>query len=758
MKIKSVAFKNYKKLESESFNFNDGINEIHENNEFGKSTIIEGINDAFSLKTDLENKTTKGKDISPVIEIKFKINDNTYTLKTNSQDQSISIKGDDGTDIEKKDKIEGFFNKKQLKFFPLIVGNLLTIKERDLSTDLAKNKIKELIDSLFSIKKIDDLNKRINDIIGSKNNFVGDFAKRYNLFNEKLLNIENELEMLEKEFNEYEEDKIKLKNVYKEYNELKEKFKKLGDQKKNLSDILKIKEKQNIEKNIQEARKKLDNLTKEKENIEKELKKLESNIIQKEKLKTEFNEKLVNIKGELKLLEQYEKELKKLEEELKEIEQLKEKLENLKNSIKPYSDFKTEKLKEILAEWKSYEKIKKNAQKGMINIINANENVTINDNEYKKNAKVEFENEAYISYKDLKLKIFTSSEIGKLDEKIKDYCNKFSSKENLVKIIKCFDDKDKLEIRLKDLKIEEKQKRREELKNEIEKRKVLVEENQRLDENIKKIGSELEKLKEKENILRDKKSKVLKELGSYQEKIKVEEEKEKEIGDIEEIINNIPYGIVKKYEAKELNEIKDELTSVENELNELENKIRELEQDKAYLEAKVEKVPNKSHLESKRKEKKNLDEKINSMKRMKEILLSSKDIIKNLTEEINKEFLSDFEKKVSERFSKITKGEYSDVNFEVGSIVTDKNSFEKNWSVKRKDGTIFKVDELSDGTKAQLLLSARLALIEKLINSKAFILLDEPFAYFDPERERETREIFKSLAEEGWQIIIMSAK
>jgi len=69
------------------------------------------------------------------------------------------------------------------------------------------------------------------------------------------------------------------------------------------------------------------------------------------------------------------------------------------------------------------------------------------------------------------------------------------------------------------------------------------------------------------------------------------------------------------------------------------------------------------------------------------------------------------------------------------------------------------IDELSDGTKTQLLLAARLALIELLMGEKpCFLMLDEPFAYFDNDRKEQAMEILKGLTEEGWQIIIVSAR
>jgi DNA repair exonuclease SbcCD ATPase subunit len=63
------------------------------------------------------------------------------------------------------------------------------------------------------------------------------------------------------------------------------------------------------------------------------------------------------------------------------------------------------------------------------------------------------------------------------------------------------------------------------------------------------------------------------------------------------------------------------------------------------------------------------------------------------------------------------------------------------------------------GNKFNTLLSIRLALISSFLGTNtAFLLLDEPFAYFDRQREQKAREVLASLCKFGWQIILVSAK
>ncbi len=98
------------------------------------------------------------------------------------------------------------------------------------------------------------------------------------------------------------------------------------------------------------------------------------------------------------------------------------------------------------------------------------------------------------------------------------------------------------------------------------------------------------------------------------------------------------------------------------------------------------------------------------------------------------------------------------MRFETESLFFDGDTFKTKWRAIRKDGRSFPVNELSDGTSSQLLLSARLALIRLFFDRRAFLLLDEPFACFGYDRPQKTLDILHSITKEGWQVIVMSAK
>jgi exonuclease SbcC len=106
--------------------------------------------------------------------------------------------------------------------------------------------------------------------------------------------------------------------------------------------------------------------------------------------------------------------------------------------------------------------------------------------------------------------------------------------------------------------------------------------------------------------------------------------------------------------------------------------------------------------------------------------------------------------RVEPLISRITSGRYSRINIEEGKKGLEFNvmSDEKgDWAAE---------DELSQATKEQLYLSARLALIELIAaGKKPVILLDDPFAHFDDERLKACLDILKEWSN-TFQMIIFA--
>ncbi len=130
-------------------------------------------------------------------------------------------------------------------------------------------------------------------------------------------------------------------------------------------------------------------------------------------------------------------------------------------------------------------------------------------------------------------------------------------------------------------------------------------------------------------------------------------------------------------------------------------------------------------------------------------------IAKDIFDKLKKEE----EKKIAELFSqdslairyfrKITNGLYRDIIYEpeTGEI-----------KVMRNDGLKLSAGQLSGGTWDQLYFAIRLSLAEKIINEKAFFILDDPFIKADPDRLISLFNTLKDLSQEGWQIIYLSSK
>ncbi len=70
------------------------------------------------------------------------------------------------------------------------------------------------------------------------------------------------------------------------------------------------------------------------------------------------------------------------------------------------------------------------------------------------------------------------------------------------------------------------------------------------------------------------------------------------------------------------------------------------------------------------------------------------------------------------------------------------------------------LEEISSGTQRQIMLAVRLALSQELVNStvdgKQFIFLDEPFAFFDQERTRNSLKVLPNLSDDITQIWIVA--
>jgi exonuclease SbcC len=104
----------------------------------------------------------------------------------------------------------------------------------------------------------------------------------------------------------------------------------------------------------------------------------------------------------------------------------------------------------------------------------------------------------------------------------------------------------------------------------------------------------------------------------------------------------------------------------------------------------------------------------------------------------------------SRAFEQITGGRYTEVAYDADS---------HDLVVERQDGRTFRPEVLSQGTKDQLYFATRISLAQQLLgNTPGFLLLDDPFLAADPDRLNQGFRTLQELADNGWQILYLTAK
>jgi len=135
-----------------------------------------------------------------------------------------------------------------------------------------------------------------------------------------------------------------------------------------------------------------------------------------------------------------------------------------------------------------------------------------------------------------------------------------------------------------------------------------------------------------------------------------------------------------------------------------------------------------------------------------EICRSAITIFREITEEEGNR-ISDLLSKESiapRVFSEITEGRYTSIEY---------RPEDQQILAVHKDGTKFRVDQLSRGARDQLYFAIRMALGEKLLKGKAgFFILDDPFLASDLKRTSTQSRIMKGMVDRGWQILYFTAR
>ena len=115
---------------------------------------------------------------------------------------------------------------------------------------------------------------------------------------------------------------------------------------------------------------------------------------------------------------------------------------------------------------------------------------------------------------------------------------------------------------------------------------------------------------------------------------------------------------------------------------------------------------------------------------------------------------TDIQLKALDYFKKITGNAFNEV------IVKSGKKGETSYALKNNLGLQMSGPEfLSDGTRDQLFFALRFAMINQFSSTEPkFIVLDEPFAHTDTNREKKMRDILDVFVKEGWQVIVFSCK
>ncbi len=489
----------------------------------------------------------------------------------------------------------------------------------------------------------------------------------------------------------------------------------------------------------------IENLKNTVENIQK-IKEKEIRIasFEPDKLKVRYEE-LEKEQKELK------KKLKELEENRKKYEKLKEKLDNLEEKYRGHESS----LNKIKGTIEAVKRQKEEEQKELDRLDMEKQKKLLNEKEKMIKAKLK-----EIGYEEPlaseEIQELKTKNIAELTNKKEEIASKKTELHNIKERITEIDEElkalspDKLKEDLK-----ETEEHANSLKKELTDKSELESKLKSVETEINGIRKEIEKLSKKEGLLEAT-------VQTAKKRIKELEDNLNTIDVREESLDSIPFGVIKKYLNMRAEKLASEIQNADETLKSLRKKLTEISERAGILKTKLEYVPDLHALEEKRIKLLELERKLDRLERVKNVLMYSKDVLSTLRENIEKEYLAKMEKETGRILSEITDGRYRITNFISDTLFVNpkkKDSFEKRWQVEDTDGNVFAFDELSDGTKTQLLLSIRLALISLFFGKNtAFLMLDEPFAYFDRKREENTRKILQRLSEMNWQVLIVSAK
>ncbi|MBP7434732.1 MAG: hypothetical protein KA799_01110, partial [Bacteroidales bacterium] len=99
---------------------------------------------------------------------------------------------------------------------------------------------------------------------------------------------------------------------------------------------------------------------------------------------------------------------------------------------------------------------------------------------------------------------------------------------------------------------------------------------------------------------------------------------------------------------------------------------------------------------------------------------------------------------------------FSDLLFEITGKYKNLTIDDDGKILISSDTAEYRLQDLSTGTKEQVLFALRVTLAEKILDDKAFFILDDAFQHSDYDRRPNLIDQVFSLADRGWQIIYLT--
>jgi uncharacterized protein YhaN len=127
--------------------------------------------------------------------------------------------------------------------------------------------------------------------------------------------------------------------------------------------------------------------------------------------------------------------------------------------------------------------------------------------------------------------------------------------------------------------------------------------------------------------------------------------------------------------------------------------------------------------------------------------LKAREILKSMSSELDefigvilhgKDSLSDFIGAITERYQKV--------------LVEN-----ENFIVEDRSGARYALDDLSSGTKDQLLLCFRMAALRKVYPKGTFMILDDAFIFADWQRRERLARLVRDFVERGNQVLYLTS-